>query len=376
MALQSFQNVNPYHDLLACHPPTSRAIMADTALALPESSAADEPFDDTSLADIVIRTSDNFEFFLMKGVLIIASPFFRDMFSISQPAKEAISMELERIPISDSRDIFDPLMRFCYPVKDPVIANIALLEKVLEAAMKYQLLVAIDILKTSLRNFITDIPLDVYAVACRLELEEEAHMAAAQWKSLAMLHSLHDTFTESFATSIAGGSYTAGMATITSGAYYRLVEYVRGKNITSFIAAPLTTIFSAPPFEPAFSRNVVDADVILLSSDNIRFPVHVTVLRVAGPGSLLSHTPQNNSSGPAEIQLEIVSSTLNALIELCYPFSSFKPTILRQARAVFDAATKYNIPSVAAAAKHLVLGFTDTHPLSVYLIASIKGWTD
>ncbi|KIP05964.1 hypothetical protein PHLGIDRAFT_44072, partial [Phlebiopsis gigantea 11061_1 CR5-6] len=319
-------------------------------------SAADEPFDDTSLADIVIRTSDNFEFFLMKGVLIIASPFFRDMFSISQPAKEAISMELERIPISESRDTFDPLMRLCYPVKDPVIANIALLEKVLEAAMKYQLLVAIDILKTALRNFITDIPLGVYAVACRLELEEEAHMAAAQWKSLAI--------------------YTAGMATITSGAYYRLVEYVRGKNITSFIAAPLTTIFSAPPFEPAFSRNVVDADVILLSSDNIRFPVHATVLRVAGAGSLLSHTPQHNSSGPAEIQLEIVSSTLNALIELCYPFSSFKPTMLRQARAIFDAATMYNIPSVAAAAKHLILGFTNTHPLSVYLIASIKGWQD
>lgn len=94
-------------------------------------SLAEAPFDDKPLADLVIVTSDNVEFYLLKGILMVASPFFRDMFSLVQPAKEHVSVELDRVPISENKETFDTLIRLCYPVDDPVITDTPLLEKVL-----------------------------------------------------------------------------------------------------------------------------------------------------------------------------------------------------------------------------------------------------
>ncbi|KIP05974.1 hypothetical protein PHLGIDRAFT_119382 [Phlebiopsis gigantea 11061_1 CR5-6] len=154
---------------------------------------ADAPFESDPIADVVIRKSDNVEFSLVRGVLQVASSF-RAMFALTQP--------------------------------DPVIKDTAMLKKVLEAAMKYEMSEAVDILQTRLRGFIQASPRSVYAVECRLELEEEARMAATEWKMASSLW-LHDIFPRGFASSVAGGSYAPNMATITSGAYFRLLQYVR-----------------------------------------------------------------------------------------------------------------------------------------------------
>lgn len=182
-------------------------------------STASGPFSGDPIADIVICTSDNVEFHLVKAILIVASPFFRDMFSLVQPAEENFTAELERIPISETKNIFEPLMRLCYPIDDPLIDSIVLLESVLEAAMKYQMQEATKILKISLCSFVKEKPLLVYAAACRLNLEAEARLAADQWKST---HTLKGAPDAAFISSISGGSYVPEMATITAGAYSTL----------------------------------------------------------------------------------------------------------------------------------------------------------
>ncbi|KAI0255963.1 hypothetical protein BJV78DRAFT_1113987, partial [Lactifluus subvellereus] len=42
------------------------------------------PFDDAD-ADIILRSSDQVNFHVYKVILSVASPFFKDMFSLPQP---------------------------------------------------------------------------------------------------------------------------------------------------------------------------------------------------------------------------------------------------------------------------------------------------
>ncbi|EKM49261.1 uncharacterized protein PHACADRAFT_54566, partial [Phanerochaete carnosa HHB-10118-sp] len=99
---------------------------------------APSPFDGKKPTDIIISTFDHVNFYLVKVILIIASPFFKDMFSLAQPPKE-VSTELDHIDVSEDCITFETLMRLCYPVSQPKITDWTLLEKVLEAAMKYQM---------------------------------------------------------------------------------------------------------------------------------------------------------------------------------------------------------------------------------------------
>jgi hypothetical protein len=109
------------------------------------------PFD-MSAADVIIRTSDNVDFCLFKAVLILASSFFSDMFSLTQPPSHATDGTVDPIFVNESSETFDCLMRFCYPIDDPVLSSLSLTEKVLEAAMKYDMAEAIKLCKTILRG--------------------------------------------------------------------------------------------------------------------------------------------------------------------------------------------------------------------------------
>lgn len=98
-------------------------------------------FPSSASADVLIRTADNVNFYLLKAVLTQASPFFNDMFSIQQPelpiASGAILDNEDPIPVTENSQTFDYLMRLCYPVDYPVIKDLSLVESVLEAAIKY-----------------------------------------------------------------------------------------------------------------------------------------------------------------------------------------------------------------------------------------------
>ncbi|KAF8998792.1 hypothetical protein BDQ17DRAFT_1247291, partial [Cyathus striatus] len=177
---------------------------------------ANEPFNDVQSSDTIFRTSDGIDFYIHRVVLFLASPFFRDMFSLPQPPSSDTTKPI--IVITESSKILDPLLRYCYPVDYPEFPDnnsdtLALIGDALEAALKYQLTVATKILKGHLRTFSKDHPLHAYAIACRLQLEEEASLAAHRWRES------HPELVSN------GASYIQEMSNLSAGVYYRLIQF-------------------------------------------------------------------------------------------------------------------------------------------------------
>ncbi|KAF9501353.1 hypothetical protein BDN71DRAFT_1585085 [Pleurotus eryngii] len=134
-------------------------------------------------ADIILVPNDPepFEFRVHKCVLAVASPFFRTMFSLSQPdnpGSDAPSLPL--IPVSEPKSTIEVLLQFVYPIPDPPIRTLEELTTMLGAAIKYEF----ECLVTSLRKLLVSPhslqsqPVRVFAIACRFDLDDEAKTAS------------------------------------------------------------------------------------------------------------------------------------------------------------------------------------------------------
>ncbi|XP_006461290.1 hypothetical protein AGABI2DRAFT_204976 [Agaricus bisporus var. bisporus H97] len=120
-------------------------------------------------------------------VLIAASPFFRDMFSLPQPLDNDSSNSLStcdshvpRIPISETREIFTNLLCYIYPIPRPEINSLEEIRELLAPALKYDFVIAVNALKEMLVSpkFLQEHPLRVYGIASSFDLEEEAKIAS------------------------------------------------------------------------------------------------------------------------------------------------------------------------------------------------------
>lgn len=86
------------------------------------SSTASSPFDSDSGADVVLLSSDGFEFRARMAILSFASPVFNDMFSLPQPGSDKEKQyphhkpPLPLIQLSETKVVIDILLRYCYPV--------------------------------------------------------------------------------------------------------------------------------------------------------------------------------------------------------------------------------------------------------------------
>jgi hypothetical protein len=140
----------------------------------------------SSDADVVLLTVDpegTTEFYVHRCILAAASLFFRDMFSLPQPETESTKKlnELPIIPVAESSRQLDTILRFIYPVPEPTIKSLDDLADVLAIAIKYDFPTVIDTLRRLLvaREFVVAHPIRVYAIACQLDLEEEAKIASS-----------------------------------------------------------------------------------------------------------------------------------------------------------------------------------------------------
>lgn len=86
------------------------------------SSTASSPFDSDPGADVVLLSSDGFEFRARMAILSFASPVFDDMFSLPQPGSDKEKQyphhkpPLPLIQLSETKVVIDILLRYCYPV--------------------------------------------------------------------------------------------------------------------------------------------------------------------------------------------------------------------------------------------------------------------
>jgi hypothetical protein len=253
---------------------------------------------------------------------------------------------------------------------------------VLEAAVKYEMEEAIRIMRSSILRFVGSKPLQVYALACRLELRGEASAAAKSWRQKCpKVYSIIENAgaLPNWSATAAYASYIPG---ISAGAYFRLLQFVRtGKHPGSFLQAGsksnpavVSTENAVPDDSHPFCYD--DADVVLRSLDGIDFRVHKVIISLASAG-ILDKKPIIHGTSPLPvIQLPEDGRTLVKLLQLCYPVTDPDPMKPYITDAVLHAAVKYKITRGMQQAKMQWLANIEENPLPVYFTAVCFGWKE
>ncbi len=139
------------------------------------------PFDDDD-ADIILRSSDQIEFLVYKAILSKASPVFKTMFSLPQPATDIAQDSRPIVDLAENSGVLATVLSAIYPHPLVMADSLSLddLIAILETARKYDMATASRVLlmdptcTESLRNS----PFDVFCAAYSRELREAAQMAA------------------------------------------------------------------------------------------------------------------------------------------------------------------------------------------------------
>jgi hypothetical protein len=352
----------------------------------PKISTAQAPFDDME-ADVVLRSCDRVDFYVYKAVLALASPFFKSMLSLPQTIQASEQTVRQSAPVvnftEESRTL-DHLLRLCYPVTDPVINKLTEVEDALEAAIKYQMDEATVIMRRMLRTYGPNNPLNVFGIACRLNLEAEAKEAAWHWRGkcpkacskISAPGKLPD-----WTDTSAGATYLPEMAQISAGSLFRLLRFVRtGEKALNFLEADhATTVTSSK----SVKGNTItkhpfvyeDADIVLRSSDGVDFRVHKLIISLASTDLIDNNSIVQDDALPV-ITVSEDGRTLAKLLELCYPVTYSYLWNLDTAHEILGAATKYKMTKVIQLAKMQCMGLIKEAPLRVYFTAIRYGWKE
>jgi BTB/POZ domain len=131
----------------------------------PPVKVADAPFNDPD-ADLVLQSSDEVHFYVVKKILTLASPVFADKFSTLSPPHQKSSYDvLQMVPLPETSTILDIALRHIYPVRTPKTDTLHNVSVLAEFAQIYK----VEALDNSIAGYLTDNverdPLGVYAIA-------------------------------------------------------------------------------------------------------------------------------------------------------------------------------------------------------------------
>ncbi|KAF8988085.1 hypothetical protein BDQ17DRAFT_1374365 [Cyathus striatus] len=267
---------------------------------------------------------------------------------------------------------------------DPVISDLTLLVEMLEAAMKYEMIVATTILTNHLRTFVQDEPLKLFAAAYRLHLEEIASLAAHRWREIAPKEDDNTVGKGKLADwkqTIAGSSYITDMAGISAGAYFRLTEFVRTGVATSFTRRQESSSLAEETLpkilDPSLhSFKFPDSDLTILSSDQMRFHVHQIIIRLASP-VILKDATFIEDNGKQVLLLPEDGQTLSLLLRSCYPSTTMNATIdIQYIPSCLRAAVKYQMTKVIDNMITILKIRTRSQPLDVYFAFIMNGFME
>ncbi|KAJ3522566.1 hypothetical protein NM688_g8856 [Phlebia brevispora] len=140
-------------------------------------------------ANVILRSSDNVDFYVHKWILVLASPTFETMFSFPQPpAAPSGSSEYTQDgkPIiymsGEDADLLDAVLRECYPnVSSRAAQKLETLARVLAVTEKYDMQGIQEKMSVLLQaQFLREEPLRVFAIAYRYKLFRIAELAAQE----------------------------------------------------------------------------------------------------------------------------------------------------------------------------------------------------
>ncbi|KAF8635045.1 hypothetical protein AX15_000581 [Amanita polypyramis BW_CC] len=144
---------------------------------------AEKPFDSSAKADMILRSSDSVDFFVLKSFLSFVSSVFDDMFSLNRGvAAQGTDARngLFIVPLTEDSVTLYNLLLLIYPYAKQPIDEVAVIVKMARAARKYLM----DEIDGKLRRSLTESkkmaeqPLRAFAVAVHFGWEKEAKAAA------------------------------------------------------------------------------------------------------------------------------------------------------------------------------------------------------
>lgn len=353
------------------------------------STKAKAPFNEPT-ADVIFRTSDNVDFYSHKIILSFSSLFFKDMFTLEQspiPHESSDAAQLPVVNISESSETWDTLLRLCYPIPDPPLPTLAIIDSILAAASKYEMDHPLQVLSKTLRRLRKTQPLQVYAVACRWRLEgvasEAARVVRETLRSSRSTPGPHTRWNQS----LAGECFVSEMADIPAGAYFRLLSFLRSGNVPIFCHPPptndpISTSQTLRPLDLPWLLNAdCDANIILTSLGNWEFPVHSAIISNASPvlkDIVNTHTPPSGSitGGFPTVDLPENCLVTSILVSLCYPMRciELEDVDFGIARVVIDTTMKYDIVGGAMFCRRMLQKHTYTSPFPVFCTAIRYRW--
>lgn len=343
-------------------------------------------------ADVKLVAADGVEFRVHSIILAEASPFFETLFSLPQPSL-ADRGQREDIPViacTETSIVLDHLLRICYPIEAPVVDNLDDIGDVLQAAIKYDVLLAANIMKKHAMEYMHDNPVRVYSIACSNHIEEMAREAAQA--------ALQIPFDRLLITDHVKG--------LTAGEHSRLIRFhlssgevpsnflfcSSSHSTTTSLDTPLV-MDDTPTAHDDFPTDrvlmslhlslfkTVPTDVVLLSSDHVKFSAHRAVLMISSSvlEQLLTSTIPSGCSCSVDaeadrhlVHLPESSSTIELLLRLCYAGRS------RDAIAIEDVPEAMLFAAVAQQYKinidpllPTISALVDTDPIRSYFLAQL-----
>ncbi|KAI9063997.1 hypothetical protein FKP32DRAFT_1602951 [Trametes sanguinea] len=357
---------------------------------LPESSIygleAPYPFNRVD-ADLILRSCDDIAFRVRSHIILEASPVLRDKIARAtagaSPAPSPLSIDLAE----DSKTI-ETLLRICYPILNPPLDDpLPVLEKILKAAMEYDMEFPIAVLSAELLSRAAHAPLAVWALGCRAGLEPLARGAAEHTFAATDLRCERDSDLEG----------------CSAWQLFQLREFWRSKGhvggsfsfLTPDSAGSVSPRFDGSANRIFFPPSVDNSDLTILSSNRREYKAHQDVISMVSPvlkekiaditqdmASTSSYRGVPTKKGkkgvkimPAvptpTLRVEEDDNTIVALLDLCYHRGNNIP-----ARGPFriapilSAVYRYQMLSLLPTLRSQWIEVSAAQPLRAYLAAA------
>ena len=314
------------------------------------------------------------------------------MFSL--PSKDGQSLLLD-VPESDQ--IWEGLLRLCYPIDAPSV-NIDTIADLTAAAIKYEFPHAIKSMGKELRSCIQSNALDVFAIAYRLDLLEEAGEAASSLhpaktplepsvmstiSSEPRASTPETPISEAIASTpiewpstLEGKTFSPKIQSLLSaGDLFRLLKYLRTEPYPNSYSWDRIPEENAPKpttiLDLGFDSG--NADLILKSFDDVEFRVHRVIIFLASANHLCNAPVEPDADKLPVIHLSENSVTLGTLISMCYPVVEVDFEDLSVLYEVLKAAMKYEMKKIVQILQVKLAHYIERDPLRIYFTSIALG---
>ncbi|RPD59002.1 hypothetical protein L227DRAFT_504228, partial [Lentinus tigrinus ALCF2SS1-6] len=131
------------------------------------------------------------------------------------------------------------------------------------------------------------------------------------------------------------------------------------------------------PTKASSPFNMDDADLVILTKDNVEFYVHRVILCIASPifKTMLSLPQPPEAVLTPSVDVSEDSQTMETFLRIIYPVADPEIRSLRHLREVLAAGMKYDVPVVIAASRKALSqqAFIEADPLQVFALACTLG---